>query len=271
MSYCAPGHKGDSISCFSKASLIKMAQALNKTAIKGRIRVSGNKQTIWEGIRRRLSDRCTNEICWVDQQFARNINHPEINIKTFRPKMPTAWKTAPRTWLTTDDINLVMQQYERQYPTFLFIGPVPSDCPNGFACELSTFNPVKLLKSGKNKVGIIYNLDKHNQPGSHWVAVYIDMDKHKDITYYDSYGHLPPNRINNFMKNVQTKLNKSSVRKMKLKHNRRRHQYGGSECGMYSMNYLIERLKGKSLQQAVSKKISDKTMEQMRTYLYRPA
>ena len=27
----------------------------------------------------------------------------------------------------------------------------------------------------KKKIGIVFNLDKHNQPGSHWVALYTDL------------------------------------------------------------------------------------------------
>jgi len=272
MSHCAPGSKGDSVSCFSRPTLVKMARALNQTAKNEnakRIPVSGNKKVIWSGIRKRLANRCSSEVCWVDQKFAKSLNDPELNIETFRPKMPSEWKRNPRTWLTTTDIDEVMKQYERQYPDFLFFGPVPSDCPNGFSCELSNFDPVRLMKGGKRRVGIVYNLDKHYEPGSHWVAVFMDMGKHKDISYYDSYGQPPPENIKAFLKSTQAKLKKSGT-KMKLHYNRRRHQYGGSECGVYSMHYLIQRLKGKNMRQAVEKKIPDRIMEQMRKYLYRP-
>lgn len=261
MSHCAPNSKGDSISCFSRNALIKMAKSLNERENGKNIPVSGNKKSIWNGIRKRLSKRCNTEVCWIDQSFARDS---ELSVETFRPKMPGVWKSSPRTWLTTDDIDVVMRQYERRYPDFLFVGPVPSDCPNGFSCELSNFDVKKLMRGGKKRVGIVYNLDKHNQSGSHWVAVFMDFGKRNEISYYDSYGQLPPKNINDFLKSVKKQFNSQ------LKYNRKRHQYGGSECGMYSMNYLIERLKGKTMKQAACKKIPDKTMEQMRQYLYRP-
>ena len=53
-------------------------------------------------------------------------------------------------------------------------------------------------------------------------------------------------------------------------YNKKRHQYGGSECGMYSMNFLIESLKGKTLKDFESKQITDREVNLLRNYLYRP-
>ena len=52
--------------------------------------------------------------------------------------------------------------------------------------------------------------------------------------------------------------------------NKKRHQYGGSECGMYSMNFLIESLKGKTLMDIENKVITDREVNLLRNYLYRP-
>ena len=40
---------------------------------------------------------------------------------------------------------------------------------------------MKYKKQGINKIGVIFNLDKHTQPGSHWVALFIDGEKRKFI------------------------------------------------------------------------------------------
>lgn len=279
--HCAPGRSGDRLSCFTLKSLKKMATALNQDAADDvdtegggkkykHIPTNGTKEQLWNAIRTRLKDRCGNkEFCWVDQKFAKNLQDPDISEEIFRPKMPAEWKYKPNTWLTNIDIDLVMKQYEKQFPDFLFIGPVPSDCPNGFSCELSAFDPVKMKRAGINRMGIVYNLDKHNQPGSHWVAVYIDVDKHRDVTYYDSYGHAPPPSIKHFLTTTKRKLDDAGI-PVEYKYNKIRHQFGGSECGVYSMNYIIQRLYGASMKKAVNKKIPDKQMEEMRKYLFRP-
>jgi hypothetical protein len=53
-------------------------------------------------------------------------------------------------------------------------------------------------------------------------------------------------------------------------YNKKRHQYGGSECGMYSMNFLIESLKGNTLKDIENKVITDREVNILRNYLYRP-
>ena len=57
--------------------------------------------------------------------------------------------------------------------------------------------------------------------------------------------------------------------KIRININNKRHQYGGSECGVYSMNYIIERLKGKKHHNVTKRKIPDKLMNDMRKFLYR--
>ena len=86
-----------------------------------------------------------------------------------------------------------MKQYEVAYPEFDFMGPTPIDWNhhkvNGKCVweELCKFNLKRQIAEGKNKIGIIFNLDKHNKGGSHWVAIYISV-KHQKIIYWDSIG-----------------------------------------------------------------------------------
>ena len=47
--------------------------------------------------------------------------------------------------------------------------------------------PIDLLPSRQTGSYVI-NLDKHDQPGSHWVAVYDDGEK---VEYFDSFGFPP--------------------------------------------------------------------------------
>ena len=62
----------------------------------------------------------------------------------------------------------------------------------------------------------------------------------KTIDYYDSYGTKPPKLIYEFMK-------KLGNQQYKLIYNDKRHQYGGSECGMYSMYFILQRLENISM------------------------
>ena len=268
---CSPDVKVSSKckSCFSKNDLIKMIKLYNKKNPSKKIIIKNKSQIqLWNILRKSLSSTCNKEVCWVDQNFI-DMNTKSNLIKKFKPKFPEEWKKNKNTWLSTTDINEVMKQYERLYRNFSFFGPVPVDCPNGIHCELSSLDPIYLNKKNNiNKIGIIFNLDYHYQSGSHWVALVIDTSKSPFcIDFFDSYGEEPHHLIKKFMDNMKTKLEKE---KQTIQiYNDKRHQYGHSECGVYSMNYILERLKGKSPYQLTKKIIKDSIMNEMRKYLYR--
>ena len=265
--YCAPGKGIDKISCLDRKSLVKIIEAYNKT-VKGKKKLTIGKKrkgVLWKQFREKMSDSCNKEVCWIDKGFVKKLGDPEISQYTFRPKMPDSWKEDRFTWLTTSDINYAMRQYERIYPKFLFIGPVAVDCPGGYLCELTGFDFSKLGKV--TDVGIVYNLDPHYKGGSHWVALHVNK-KQRSIDYYDSYGSPPPPEIDSFMKKIEKDMARGGI-KMKRDYNKVRHQFGNSECGVFSMNFIIEKLKGHTLKYISQKPIDDEQMNEMRNYLYR--
>ena len=51
------------------------------------------------------------------------------------------------------------------------------DLKNGNKCvvnSLCKFNLEEHLNSGIDKIGIVFNTDDHDEPGEHWVAMYVD-------------------------------------------------------------------------------------------------
>jgi hypothetical protein len=44
------------------------------------------------------------------------------------------------------------------------------------ALGIKDLNLDDLINEGKNKIGIIFNLDEHWQAGSHWVGLYIHIE-----------------------------------------------------------------------------------------------
>ena len=268
---CAPSLINRKWSCYSTNSLIDMAKAYNKNfSDKIPLNNSNIKSSkyIWGQLSKRLFDRCGNdEMCWKEQNFVKNLNNKTINKKTFKPKMPDSWKKNPKEWLNTTDINNVMKQYENKYKYFIYLGTVPRDCPMGISCHLSDIILAKMYKKHDiNNVGLIYNLDLHNQSGSHWVAVFMDFKK-RIITFFDSYSGEPPKLINDFILKCIKQMSLINVN-LKYQINNKRHQYGGSECGVYSCYFIIKSLEGKTLKQINSKRISDKKMNVLRKELF---
>ena len=263
---CAPG-KGDNISCFTKDQLIYIGKVLNKEKKRKIINVKKSKKDIWEQIKKELFSECIYEWCWLDQKEFKNIKKRNELMNAFKPKMPKSWGKNKYEWLTTVDIYKVMKQYEELYKNFIFFGPVPSDCPVEIYCELSNLNLEKLQKK-KDYIGVVFNLDKHNEPGSHWVGLFVDIKKGY-IFYYDSTAHPPPDSIFRFIKNIEDSLKKMK-KKVVYKSNKHKHQFGGSECGIYSMNFIVEMLNGNKFEDIEKRKIPDNSMNVLRNYFFRP-
>jgi hypothetical protein len=91
-----------------------------------------------------------------------------------------------------------------------------------------------------NKQGFIMNLSNHDEPGTHWVAVYITPDS---IEYYDPLA-APPTSA--FLEQIDTWIHKSHIPTMlKLKINRVRDQSLSTDfCGYHAIRFLDDRFHG---------------------------
>jgi len=255
--------------CYSKESLVKIANMWNKeNKNKNPIIIfNKSKKSLWLQIQERLNSACKkDEYCWSKQNFVKKIKDITIEMYTFKPEYPKTWYKNKYTWLNTYDIYYVMKQYEKANDDFVFLGPIPSDCPTKIQCELSKLDLIGMKKAGINKIGIIYNLDISTQSGSHWVAMYID-NKNNEINYYDSYGSMPTYLIDKFIKKVVEQYKKNKIIPTVI-YNDKRHQWKNSECGVYSMNFILERISGKTMYDLSQVNIPDEHMNNLRKILY---
>jgi hypothetical protein len=225
---CSPSKTRKRFSCYSNAMLYKLKHAWN---VKHSDKITGvTPKQIWIQLTDKFPD-CIEESCWSKKLG--------VNATTeFAPKSPKSWNSDPDEWLSSTDITNVLKQYEKAYDDFKYIGPSPSDFDviDMNECvwpELCKFN----IHRSKPKVGIVFNLDEHEGPGTHWVSLFIDKTK-RTMYYFDSTGDpLHPN-IKRFTDKVKEQDNK-----YKLKQSRKEHQKGNTECGVYSLFFISTMLK----------------------------
>jgi hypothetical protein len=242
-------------SCFTIEALQKIADKWNENH--PQMRVDYNDSTtgksLWNSINNVMSAKCNNEVCWIKQDFIKDSSLSRELIKNFKPMMPKKWENKPTEWLNTLDIRDVMNQYEVKFPEFEFIGPVPMDfdAKVGFGqCvidELCKISLKSLLDKGKKQIGVVFNLDKHTQSGSHWVAMHCSLNNPGlgEICYWDSYGIKPNPEVVVLMDRLKTQGAELGYN-IKIKINNIRHQYKNSECGVYCIYFLTSLLEGKS-------------------------
>jgi len=266
---CSP--KGDretlEYSCYKSDDLHRLKDIWNARHPDIKINTNNTRQ-IWERLRSLMSTTCNKESCWLKHKCIKEGVNKNLLNKTFAPMQPLSWKKKPNEWLSSVDIQNVMKQYENAYKCFEFIGPSPIDFDEHKLwgeCvweELCKFDLLDCINRGKTKIGIIFNLDTHDKPGSHWVGLFINTKKRK-IIYMDSYGDKPPKEVNklaNRIENQSTKLGaKYDYHKITM-----RHQYSNSECGMYCLYFIVEQVKGKNWKYFDNYKIPDKKMKKLR-------
>lgn len=273
---CAPGKPFDSGSCIVLPVLVEMVNAYNKVN-KNKIKTSCRKEImkpkkykkyLLREMNNRFKNVCDGQLCWTQQDFIKHMDEfmkAQLEKYTFRPLGPEG----RFEWLNTVNIDEVMNQYEMDIKDFLFLGAVPMDFQKINLKGIADLNIEKEYKEGIKRFGIIFNLDESWQSGSHWTSAYADIEKGK-VFYFDSYGTPPEERVvkllNKFCIYYESK-NKGN--RCKLIYNKVRHQYENSECGVYSINFILDLLKGRDFDELCNTKLKDREVNKLRKKIFR--
>lgn len=274
---CAPGVTFEAGSCISLQVLVEMVNAYNKDAGASAIKTYPKldtlnpkkyKKYLLSEFQKRMGDKCDSQKCWSEQKFVDQMKmaaREEFQKYTFRPDGPEG----KFEWLNTLNINDVMVQSEKIYPEFKFLGTVPIDFDKFERFGIKNLDFNELLNNGKHKLGTVFNLDRHDQPGSHWVGMYSDI-KNGEVYFFDSYGTRPDRRIRILMRRIANYCAKQlGIKDVKVNYNKIRHQYGNSECGVYSINFIKRMLKGESFDEICNSKTPDKKVNKCRNVYFR--
>jgi hypothetical protein len=216
------------------------------------------------------------EHCLLDKADLPDETKKQLRTHYLRPKMPKEWEKKPDTWLDNYNIQHVMKQYEEVFPWFTFMGVYPIDfsvanpyiknsTPKCLHVELCNLKLKDEYAKGKRGIGMVFNLDPHYKGGSHWVGLYIDIHniKRPVISYFDSYGYKTPPMIARFMKAFTLQ-----IPTCQLGFNARRFQYSNTECGMFSMYFLVCMIYGISFKNFCKEVTKDSMMLDLRSILF---
>ena len=84
-----------------------------------------------------------------------------------------------------------------------------------------------------------------------------------EIGYFDSYGYSAPKEVVELMEKLKKQCNELKQRVV-LKFNTTRHQRKNSECGVYSINFIVKMLEGHEFDTICRNVIDDDTMNSYR-------
>ncbi|AYV79702.1 MAG: Ulp1 protease [Faunusvirus sp.] len=285
METCAPGRIDeykDGQSCFTVDELLRMANSYNNTVrahhvknyILEPIDIKADKKYLLKQLTDRLRNVCKDQLCWIKQEFVLQLDDTNIIKNTFRPPGPRG-PQHKFDWLNTENINQVMTQYEVKYPDFKFFGAVPVDFatvntktyPDKYVKLIQDMNYEKLIADGKYRWGHIYNSDSHSGPGRHWFSSISDVSN-KTVYFFDSARNSvvekPDKRIVVFLEKMAGWFDG------KIKYNNVVHQYKDTECGVYSINFIVRMLNGEPYDDIIKTPISDDAVNTCRKVYFTP-
>lgn len=276
--YCSPSalSKSKGIeSCYTKEQLKVIADNLSSSAGQ-KIQTTGNKEHIWQQIDSQMKRVCDNEWCWLkklDKSQAKKLESafmPEGHDDRYQ-------------WLSTTEIRDVLIRYEQIYPEFAFLGPMPIDFCSLTGNEICNLNIKRSRNNGKTKIGMVFNTDPSTAPGKHWISMFVDLSNSDptkwEINFFDSFGRATmPSEIRKFIDILQKQNNNKFIIKSNCLSangqtcsNTVQHQQKNSECGVYSINFIVERLSGTSWDEFVVRHpLNDTQVNNLRTVFFRP-
>jgi hypothetical protein len=239
--------------CYDNETLHKLRDGWNARHPDVRIETNDPKE-IWTALKQRFGRMCRNEACWMKQLAGNEFNERIAkDDATFAPEAPKSWIRDPDEWLSSEEIERAMKQYEDKFPAFEFLGPSPSDysAPKlAGVCvweELCNFNLKKYVDSGTHQIGVVFNTDPHTEDGAHWVSLFINVDgtnrNNNYVFFFDSTGDRPQKEIQTFIDTVMQQGNSLGI-KFKYHENRKQHQKRNTECGMYALFMIVNLIEG---------------------------
>lgn len=268
---CAPHLEFENGSCIPLKLLVEMAKAYNKyhsdekskqiilnSTLDTLFPNDYKKYLLLEFKKRFKGDQKD----WINSKYLELLSEEakdHLEYKVFRPDGPQG----TYAWLSTIDINQVLYQYEVKYPDFKFLGATAIDFMD-YDKNYKGINFKDYENKGIKRLGAIFNTDKRSGGGKHWISLFIDLDKGQ-IYFSDSVGMRPPKEVIDFMKMVEKYL--SGVKKNKnvdVRYNQTQHQKGNSECGVYSINWILRLLKGKTFDHLTQKRLTDEQVNKCR-------
>lgn len=279
-SKCSPIKGNNCITCIDEDIIKDIAIIFNKK-LKGDIDITKSPKSIHKDILKILKDNNKNSNETVLLSMNTIIEElPKEKLErftnSFKPKMPKGWKNNKNEWLSNIDIEKVLKQYSEAYPEFHLHGPTAIDfkLKEGNICkvdDLCKFNLKNHLNNKETKLGFVFNTDPHNESGEHWISLYVDCKGVNldvpTIYFFDSTGDPPPKEVEELINIIIEQGKKENINFTYLC-NDIQHQTGNTECGIYTIHFIIYMVEEKDFYDYIKKKKSDEYIEKFRNIFF---
>jgi hypothetical protein len=219
--------------------------------------------------------KCDTEECAL-RKVADEVSSREAKIifATIRDNFKPNGPADSTKWLNNENIDQVLDQIELRHPNLYHMNFHMIDFKEANAPLWQLNMHEDVIAKGYTMFAVVMNTDTYGKSGSHWFCIFADFrtagtaQDPYTIEYFNSSGAPASKEIHEW--EVKTIKNLSDHDKNCIFVNATpiRHQRGKSECGVYCLCYLYERIKGSPISM-FAEPIHDERMESFRTTLFR--
>ena len=239
--------------CLTSDAVFALKGAINKKQTKSIVKkvVKGTDPVdILAQVKEGMSTICEGkrDDCLINQ--LPEISRKQFQESLFAPYKPIEWKKDPNEWLSNFDILAVLNQFKYVKNDFRVYDPTSIDFDTRLdkGCvsdELCNFSLKDELSEGIHKFGMIFNLSRHDEMGTHWVSLFVDTHD-KFIFYFDSGKSRPPQEVTQLVNRIKNQGTKLGI-DFTYHETAIQHQSGSTECGMYALYFMVTMITSKTI------------------------
>jgi|LakMenEpi03Aug12_release.lakeMendotaPanAssembly.Ray.scaffolds.fasta_scaffold02653_10 hypothetical protein len=222
--------------------------------------------------------KCNDEKCVIERVLPRHDAKNAIS-STFKHKGP---RDVVRR-LSNFDIDGVLSQWCLTNPNFYNWGfnMIDFDREGASLAKYSILDILDgnaslnlgkyggIIKRPCNIAACVVNTDKYSGGGIHWFAVLCDCRTEPySVEYFNSSGNPPRSQIVNWMERTAALLKQTGKQVVQKTNTGLRHQFGNSECGLYSLFFIRHRLDGNPYDSFLEYAYKDNIMTEFRKYCF---
>jgi adenylate kinase family enzyme len=155
--------------------------------------------------------------------------------------------------LSNSNIDNVMRNAQKlRFPKFYHHGFVMVDFDTAFDADIvgdgRKFGKINLATDvwpKYNTFGVVMNTDRYENSGKHWICIFVDMreyPKNVTIEFFNSSGREAQNAYAQWMQRQAANFRASGAQAEVIHVSHRAHQLLKTECGVYCLYYILNRL-----------------------------
>ena len=213
---------------------------------------------------------CTSESCVLKEikntAESSDPNLPQLAAQELETRFKVSGPANTTQVLSNIHIDKTMEQWAKRWK---FFQPIPFQYIDfaKYDTVLQNLDCQRLFAKGITCAGCVLNTDSTGGRGKHWVCIFIDMrDTVWTIEYFNSSGNHPPMEVVIWAFKIKNSVPSRQIEFIKV--STIMHQLSKTECGMFVLYYIYNRIKGKPYTIFRDNRIEDEKVTKFRKHIF---